>query len=199
MPALLRPSAISASTSLSRGVRKSSGDCGRARAATSASTTRGSITEPPLATASMRAPQHVDVGHALLQEVGASVGAVLEQRERVVGLDVLAEHHDADVRVRRPDEVRGAHALVGPGRRHPDVGDHDIGRIGLDAGDQRVEILVRGDDLEAGFDAEEADDAFPHEVVVLGHDDSDRHAGSLRAREDMPAAIDRTTRGRHDH
>ncbi len=54
MPALLRPCAISASTSLSRGVRTRSGDSWlRVRASTRASTTLGSITEPPAATSAM--------------------------------------------------------------------------------------------------------------------------------------------------
>ena len=54
IPALFRPCAISASTSLSRGVRKLEGRlAARPRGSTSASTTRGSITEPPVATASI--------------------------------------------------------------------------------------------------------------------------------------------------
>ena len=61
--------------------------------------TVGSITEPPSATRADRLGQLVDVGHALLEQVAAAGGAVLEQRERVVGLGVLAEQQHADLRV----------------------------------------------------------------------------------------------------
>ena len=39
------------------------------------------------------------VVHALLEQVGAAVGAALEQRERVDRVGELAEDHDADLRV----------------------------------------------------------------------------------------------------
>ena len=98
--ALLLPSAIAASTSSSRGVSWASGERSlRALAATSTSTTLGSITERPSATASIAATSCGAVVHALLEQVGAAVRARLEQREDVRRVRVLAEHDDADVRV----------------------------------------------------------------------------------------------------
>ena len=38
------------------------------------------------------------------------------------------EHDHADARVRLPDLAGGPDALVGAGRRHADVGEHDVGR-----------------------------------------------------------------------
>ena len=96
MAALFLPWAISARISRSRGVRRATGDSApRARPATSASTTLGSITDPPSATSRMAPTQLVEVGHPLLQQVGPPLGAVLEEREGVGRLGVLAEHHHA--------------------------------------------------------------------------------------------------------
>ena len=98
-----------------------------------------------------------------------------EQRQRVRRFDVLAEHDDADVGMAGAELVRGAHALVGPGRRHPDVGEHDVGRVGGDGREQRVEVLARADDLDVVLRREQPGDALAHEVVVLGHQHPDRH------------------------
>ena len=76
----------------------------------------------------------VGVGDPLLQQVAAPVGAFVEQRERVGGLGVLAEHDDADFRMRLPQRAGGPDALVGSGRRHADVGEHDVGLLGVDRG-----------------------------------------------------------------
>ena len=51
--------------------------------ATSASTTFGSITEPPSATVTDRGDELLDVLDALLQQVRAPRGTALEERERV--------------------------------------------------------------------------------------------------------------------
>ncbi len=67
-------------------------------AATSCSTTVGSMTEPPSATALHRAGQLADVADPLLEQVRPAAGAALEQLQRVRRLGVLAEQHHADVR-----------------------------------------------------------------------------------------------------
>ena len=127
--ALLRPWAISARTSLSRGVRNCSGRVGPAGAGVDQRlTTLGSITDPPAATSRTARDELVDVGHALLQEVGAPLGSAVEQLERVAGLDVLAEHDDAELGMRLAQLRGGAHTFVGAGRGHADVGEHDVGR-----------------------------------------------------------------------
>ena len=67
MPALDRPSAISASTSCSRGLRRASGSW-RRRAFTNSCSSAGSITEPlddPL----QRLDELVDIRHPALQQV----------------------------------------------------------------------------------------------------------------------------------
>ena len=98
---LLLPSAISASTSRSRGVSSASGErSARARAVTSTSTILGSITEPPRGHGADRRGQLAAVVHALLEQVAAAVRARLEQLQHVGRLGVLAEHHHADGRVR---------------------------------------------------------------------------------------------------
>ena len=78
------------------------------------------------------ADQLVDVGHALFQQIGATACALLEQRERVLGLRVLAQDDDAHVGPLRPQALRGAKALVGAGRWHADVRDDHRGVVLLD-------------------------------------------------------------------
>ena len=74
IPALERPSAISASTSRSRGVSSSSGSSTR-RAATSSLTSAGSTTEPPLTMRSSVSTKSSDVRDPALQQIPASLAA----------------------------------------------------------------------------------------------------------------------------
>jgi hypothetical protein len=62
------------------------------------------------------AAQLVQVGHALLQQVGAALRSSFEEAEGVGGLGVLAEHHHADVGMGLAECLRRADALVGAGR-----------------------------------------------------------------------------------
>jgi hypothetical protein len=124
-----------------------------------------------------RAHELVDIGDALLQQVGAPFGSAIEQLERVAGFDVLAEHHHAELRVRVAELRRRAHAFVGSGRRHADVGEHDVGGVGLDRGDETVEVLARARDLDVGIGVEQARDGLTIEVVVLGDEHPDGHGG----------------------
>ena len=63
----------------------------------------------------------VDVGHALLEEIGTSAGAFLEQGECVLGLGVLAEHDNADLRAFGPETLGGPQPFVGPRGWHADI------------------------------------------------------------------------------
>ena len=72
------------------------------------------------------------VPDVLLQQVGPSGRAVLEELQRVVRADVLADHDDADLGMALPQRRRGLDALVGVRRGHSDVRDHDIGPVLLD-------------------------------------------------------------------
>ena len=90
--------------------------------------------------------------------------------------------------------VRGAHALVGAGRRHPDVGEHDVGELGVDGRQQLVEVAARADDLEVRLRLEQADDALADEVAVLGDHDAHGHRPEVTRplrhdREQSPAGI----------
>ena len=132
---------------VSRGVRCSSGEVrARLRAATSTSTTLGSITDPPAATSRIASTELVGVRDALLEQVGAPFRAAVEERERV-----RRARRTARARRRRARGAwsrscgRGLHALVAAGRRHADVGDHHVGRIGGDRVEQRRQIVDQRD------------------------------------------------------
>ena len=56
----------------------------------------------------------IDVGHALLEQVGTTAGAFLEQRERVLRFGVLAQHNNADVGTLGAQALGGPQPLVGP-------------------------------------------------------------------------------------
>ena len=71
-----------------------------------------------------------------------------EQSHCVRGRRVLAEHDDPGLGMRRSQRGGDADAFVGAGRRHADVGDDDIGPLGLDRGEQRVEVLASGRNLQ---------------------------------------------------
>ena len=78
----VRPSAISSSTSRSRGESRSTGSSPRLRP-TSSATTSGSSAEPPSATRRDGGDELVDVGDAVLEQVAEPLGAVAEQLDRV--------------------------------------------------------------------------------------------------------------------
>ena len=73
---------------------------------------------------------------------------------------------------------RGLDALVGPGRRHPDVGDHDVGRLpSRSARGAAGRSAARPHQLEVGLAVDDPRDALPQQGVVLRqyHPDA-RHA-----------------------
>ena len=87
-----RPSAISASTSFSRGVSsRASRSCLRP---TKCATTSGSSAVPPSADAADGLDEGVDVHHTVLEQVADAAAAVGEQLARVRLLDVLREDED---------------------------------------------------------------------------------------------------------
>ncbi len=128
------------------------------------------------------ADELVDVGDPLLQQVGPPLGPFVEELERVAGLHVLAEDHDADAGVRGPDRLGGADALVGAGRRHPDVGHDDVGLVLGHEGEERIEVFAGADHLDVVVGVEEPGDRLADQIVVFGDDDTDRH-GASRLRE----------------
>jgi hypothetical protein len=85
-----------------------------------------------------------DVGHPVFQQVADSPAAVgLEQPGGEVRLDVLAEDHHRPVGVVDAQLEGGAQALVAEARRHPDVGDDQLGAMLLDRGDQAGRVPDR--------------------------------------------------------
>ena len=97
------------------------------------------MTDPPAATARTAVDEVVGLGDTVLEQVGASVGPVLEQGEGVAGRGELAEHDHTGGRVALAESGGGADAFVGAGRRHADVGHDDVGCELVDEGDQLVE------------------------------------------------------------
>ena len=121
------------------------------------------------------ADQLVDVGHALFQQIGATACALLEERERVLGLRVLAQDDDAHGGPLRPQALRGAKALVSAGRWHADVRDDHLGVVLLDGSLEIGKIDAARQQLDFFGGLEELPDAFAEQVVILGEHHTDRH------------------------
>ena len=120
------PSAISASTSRSRGVRSSS-DVGAAAAAEQLRDDLGVDRRAAGSDAPRGGKELVDVGHAVLQQVADAAAAAAQQIGGVALLDVLAEDQNRDLGLAAAQLDRGAHALVGLRRWHPHVDDREVG------------------------------------------------------------------------
>ena len=117
----------------------------------------------------------LDVVHALLQQIRATRGPALEERERIARLRIGAEHDDAELRSRLAKPEGGLDALVGPVRRHPNVGDDDVWVLGLDGGEQRSEVAARCNDFEVRLRLEQTPDTLANEVVVFRQHQAYRH------------------------
>ena len=90
-------------------------------------------------------------------------------------IGVLAQHHHPGVGVDLAGVGGGADALVRVGGRHADVGEDDVGLLGLDGCHQRVEILTDRHHFHAFFRLEKPDHTFADEVIVFGERDSNGH------------------------
>ena len=77
--------------------------------------------------------------------------------------------------MRLAEAHRGLDPLVGLVRRHADVRDDDVRALGVDRGEQRVEIAADGDDLDVGLVCEQPRDPLADEVVVFGEHHASRH------------------------
>src|SRR5438874_8722171 len=91
--------------------------------------------------------QLIGVGYALLQQVSATRGAAFEERQRVLGIVVLADHQDTDLRVRRAQAVGGANAFLSTRRRHAYVGDDHVWTLTFNGRHERVEVAAGGDEI----------------------------------------------------
>ena len=118
-----------------------------------------------------RGDELLDVGDALLEQVPAPRAAAGDEREGALGIRVLREDDDPEVGVGPPEALGRADALVGVGRRHPDVGEDDVGRARLDGVEQLTEV-PRLDHLPDGrVLGQQGDEALPEQHAVLGEDD----------------------------
>ena len=72
-------------------------------------------------------------------------------------------------------DVRGDFVAVAA--RHPDVGQHDVGRIGVEARDRLVAV-ADGDDLDVLVGERQLDDALDRDAVV-GEQKRMRHLGDI--------------------
>jgi hypothetical protein len=145
--------------------------------ATSASTTFGSNT---VGDGTDRRHELVEIADALLQEVGAAFAASLEECEHVARDGMLAEDDDPDTGTRLAQSCGGLDALVCASRRHPDVGDDDVGPLGVDRVEQRREVFADRDDLQVALCVEQAPETLSDEILVLREHDPDGHRVRIR-------------------
>src|SRR4051794_32898229 len=104
----------------------------------------------------------------LLQEIRPACSAELEELDRVVRIDVLADDDDADVGRLVTEERCSADSFVRVRRRHADVGDDDIGPFTLDGLHERRVVGAVLDYLDLAFLVEDLPDSLPYEVAVFG-------------------------------
>ena len=76
---------------------------------------------------SNRIAQHGNVVDPILEEIADPLWVLLEEPQRVAGIEVLGEDEHSDVRVQSSDLHRRDEPFVDVCRRHPDVGEHDVG------------------------------------------------------------------------
>ena len=100
--------------------------------------------------------------------------------------DVLGEDEHAEVRVGLLDLVRGLRALVGEGRRHPDVEDDEVGIVLGDRRQQPACVAERSDDLVSAV-LEQTPETLAKQHLVLG--DHDTHGSSAVSVVPAPGAL----------
>ena len=180
-----RPSAISASTSRSRGVSRST------RLVAAPGHDRGDHLGVEDRAAGGDAAYAVDelgdVGDPVLEQVADRALAAGEQLAGVEVLDVLREHHHREAGSGRAGRDRGPQALVGVRRRQAYVDHGGLGVGVLAARGEVGGVVDRGQDREA-VRLEQLDQAGPEEGVVFGEDKS--HGTSRVTTVGPPAGLD---------
>ena len=170
MAALERPSAISASTSRSRAVSRSSGSSWRPGQIVA--TTSGSSTVPPAATRRTASTNSRDVGDPVLEQVADRALAAGQQLAGVELLDVLRQHQHREARAAA---ARAAIAARSPSSVNvggmPYVDDGDVGVGVAQRPVERRGVVDRRHDVEV-VRLEQPDQAVPEEGVVFGEDNA---------------------------
>src|SRR5262249_18601258 len=129
---------------------------------------------PALRDTAHRAGELRHVGDPVLQQVADTFGALRQEVERVLRLDVLREHEHARLWVLLADLARGAQALVGVRRRHADVDDRDLGAVGTHLEEELLRVARLADHLEARV-LEQTRDALAEKHGVFGEHDAHRY------------------------
>ena len=123
-------------------------------------------------------PDRVDelaaLGDVVLEQVAVAGRSLGQQRDRVLRVLVLREHHDPGPRVALAHLTGGVDAFALEAGRHPDVGDEDLRLGGLGPADQLVEVGRHPDHLQVFTGVDEGADALAHDQVVVRQEDADR-------------------------
>ena len=99
---------------------------------------------------------------------------------------MLREDEDPDgCPMLRADRLRGTKALVGVGRRHPDVHDRDVREVLARRTKEVVGVADLSDHLETRV-GHDACDAFTHEHRVVGKDEPQEYHRSDRSQRTAP-------------
>jgi hypothetical protein len=112
----------------------------------------------------------VKLGDPTLEQIAAPAAAC-QQRHRLRHLHVRRQEQDRRLRKFLADQVRGLEALRPMIWRHADVDDGQIGSALANEPHQLGSVACPADDLVAA-PLEQAREAFAHQHVVVGDDDS---------------------------
>ena len=170
MPEFERPSAMSAMTCLSRGVRPSSG-LRQPFAPYQPRDHVGIEYRPALGYPPHRVGERPHVADLFFQQVADTLSAVRHEVERIRVLEILGQDEHAHSRRAGPDGQRGPEAVVAVVRGHLDVGDDDVRVVDAVHPDQVARVGGRAEHLEAAV-LEDAYDPFPDKWLVFADDDA---------------------------
>ena len=116
----------------------------------------------------------------VLEQVAAAGRALLEQRECVLGVGVLAEDDHADGGMRLPQAPRDPDSLHPVRGRHPDVRQHHVRAVVFDRLHEALLVRRDRDDLYLARVSEHVQDPLAYQQVVVRDDDPNRHPRRVR-------------------
>ncbi len=119
-----------------------------------------------------RADEIVDVVSPLLQHVAPPARSLTQQHEREARFQILREDEHADIRAGAAQLSGRLNSFIGERRRHADVGEHDVGLVGVHGGEQLVQRGTAGHHVDAPGSAQQAAEALTQEWIVLGKHDA---------------------------
>ena len=129
---------------------------------------RSAAGDPPDGAGELR-----DVGHAVFEQVADTGRRVVKQLDRLPRLHVLGQDQDANAGMLGADPLRREEPVVGVGRRHPDVGDHNVGLVPCDQRAERVSVTCLPHNEEAVV-GQDPGQPFSEEHGVVGQHNPDR-------------------------